>query len=85
MQLFINKDKNKNKIMYFFNTRLSMIFFFFEVKALTIVVLKILAFSTSKRYFIYFTISLYNTPNIKFLIEGTYIILIKYYIYTSLL
>ena len=45
-----------------------MIFFFFlfdEVRAFTVVVLKFLAFSISKNYFIYFTISLYNTPNIK--------------------
>ena len=39
--------------------------FFFLVKAFTVVVLKILAFSTLKSYFIYFTTPLYNTPKIK--------------------
>ena len=45
-----------------------MIFFFFlgvEVRVFTVVVLKFLAFSTSKSHFIYFTTSLYNTLNIK--------------------
>ena len=43
-----------------------MIFFFlFEIRALIVVVLKILAFITSKNYFINFTTSFYNTPNIK--------------------
>ena len=67
MQSFINKDK-QNKIMSFFNTRLARFFFFFlvEVKAFILVVLKILTLSTSKSYFIYFTTSLYNTPNIKY-------------------
>ena len=56
----------KNKIMFFFNTRLARILFYFiEIRAFTMVVLKILAFSTSKSHFIYFTTSLYNTPNIK--------------------
>ena len=66
MQSFTNKDKNKNKIMFFFNTRLVRIFFFLvEVKAFTVMVLKILAFSTSKSNFIYFITSLCNIPNIK--------------------
>ena len=60
---------NKNKIMFFFfNTRLASIIFdfiFVEVRAFTLVVLKILVFSTSKNYFINFTTSFYNTPNIK--------------------
>ena len=58
-------NTNKNKIMSFFHTRLSRIFFFFLVRAFTLMMLKILAFSSSKSYFIYFIISLYNTPNIK--------------------
>ena len=41
------------------------IFFFDEFKAFKVVVLKNLAFSTSKNYIIYFTTSLYNTSNIK--------------------
>ena len=67
MQLSINKDKNKNKIVFFFfNTKLAMIFFFWiEVRAFTVAVLKVLAFSTSKNYFIYFTTSFYDTLNIK--------------------
>ena len=68
MQLFTNKDKNKNKIIFFFlNTRRARIFVVVvvEVRAFDMVVLKILAFSTSN-YFIYFTTLLYyNTPNIK--------------------
>ena len=50
MQLSTNKDKNKNKIMFIFNTRLARTFnfLFFEVIAFTVVVLKILALSTSK-------------------------------------
>ena len=57
---------NKNKIISFFNTRPARtFFFFFLVRAFTLVVLKILAFSISKSYFIYFTTLLYNTPNIK--------------------
>ena len=52
------KIKTKKK-KCFFNTRLVMIFFFFvKVRAFTVVVLKILIFSTSKSYFIYFTTSL---------------------------
>ena len=93
MQSYTNKDKNKNKIMFFC---LDFIFIF-EVRAFIVMVLKILAFSNSKSYFIYFTTSLCNTPNIKysiffitsfkimrkrenmsFLIEGRDIILIKY-------
>ena len=54
MQSSINKDKNKNKIIYFFNTRLAR-FVLVEVRAFTVVVLKNLAFSTSKGYFICFT------------------------------
>ena len=50
--------------MVLFNTRLTRIFSA-KVRAFTVVVLKILAFSTSKNYFIYFTTSLYNTTNIK--------------------
>ena len=57
-------NTNKNKIMSFFHTRLSRIFFF-VVRAFPLMMLKILAFSTSKSYFIYFIISLYNTLNIK--------------------
>ena len=58
---------NKNKIMSFFNTRLAriIIIFLVEVREFTLVVLKILAFGTSKSYFIYFTTSLYNTANNK--------------------
>ena len=41
-------------------------FFFFEVGAFRIVVLKIIGFSASKKYFIYFTTSIYNTPSISF-------------------
>ena len=58
-------NTNKNKIMSFFHTRLSRIFFFFLVRAFTLIMLKILTFSTPKSYFIYFIISLYNTLNIK--------------------
>ena len=68
MQLFTNKEKNKNKINFFFlNTRRARIFVLVvvEVRAFAMMVLKILAFSTSN-YFIYFTTLLYyNTPNIK--------------------
>ena len=64
MQSSINKDKNKNKIIYFFNTRLAR-FVLVEVRAFTVVVLKNLAFSTSKSYFICFTTILYNTSNTK--------------------
>ena len=56
------KQKQNN---VFFNTRLTRIFVVVEVRAFTIVVLKILAFSISKIYFIYFITSRYNTPNIK--------------------
>ena len=65
MQLSTNKNKNKKKI---FNTRLAKFFLFFvvvEIRAFTVMVLKILAFSISKSYFIYFTTSFYNTLNIK--------------------
>ena len=69
MQLSTNKDKNKNKIMFFLILGwLGFFFFFFGLLlklAFTAVLLKILAFSTSKSNFIYFIISLYNTPNIK--------------------
>ena len=80
MQSFTNKDKNKNKIMFYFNTRLARIFFFFfvEVRAITMVVPKILDCSTSKSYFIYFTTSLCNTPNVK------YSILFIFFFITSL-
>ena len=67
MQLLTNKDK----IMSFFNTRLSwiyllfIIYLFVKVLAFTLMVVKILDFNTSKSYFIYFTTSFYNTPNIK--------------------
>ena len=64
MQSSTNKDNIYIYIL--FNTRLAMIFFFFfEVRAFTVVVLKILAFSTSKNYFIYFTTSFYNIPSTK--------------------
>ena len=49
MQSSTNKDKTKNKIMFYHLQKL-----------------KLLPFSTSKSYFIYFTTSLYNTPNIKY-------------------
>ena len=39
--------------------------YFSILRAFTMVVLKNLVFNTSKTYFIYFTIPLYNTPNIK--------------------
>ena len=64
MQSFTNKEKNP-KIILFFNTRLTRIFNFFKVRVFIVVVLKNLAFSISNSYFIYFTTSLYNTPNIK--------------------
>ena len=64
MQSSTNKDKNKNKIMFSFSTRVARILFF-EVRAFIVVVLKILAFSISKNYFIYFNTPLYNTSNIK--------------------
>ena len=53
MQLFTNKDKNK--IMFFINNRLARIFFV-EVMHYSGDA-KILAFNTSKNYFIYFTTS----------------------------
>ena len=63
------KIKNKQtKLCFFFFLILSCLGFFFfwvEIRAFTVVVLEILAFSTSKNYFIYFTTPLYNTPNIK--------------------
>ena len=66
MQSFTNKDKNKNKIMFFLILGwLGFFFFLVEVRAFTVLMLKILVFSISKSYFIYFTTSLYNTPNIK--------------------
>ena len=64
MQSFTNKEK-KHKIILFFNTRLTRIFNFCKVRVFIVVVLKILAFSISNGYFIYFTTSLYNIPNIK--------------------
>ena len=45
---------------------LGFLFYCIEVRAFTVIGLKILAFSTSKNYFIYFTTSLYNTHNIKY-------------------
>ena len=72
MQSSTNKDKNKNKIMFFLILswlELLLLFcfvLFVEVRAFTVMVLKLLAFSTSKNYFIYFTTSLYNTHNIKY-------------------
>ena len=69
MQSSINKDKHKNKIICFFNTRLARFYFYFyffvEVRAFTVVLLKNLAFSISKGYFICFTTILYDTSNIK--------------------
>ena len=69
MKSSTNQDKNKNKVISFFlNTRLAMIyllFFVVEIRAFTVVVLNILAFSTLKSYFTYFATPLYNTPNIK--------------------
>ena len=53
-------------MFFFFNIKLARIYLFIYFKLeFTIVVLKNLVFSTSKSYFIYFTISHYNTPNIK--------------------
>ena len=58
--------KAKAKTIFFFNTKLARIFYFVvEVRAFTMMVLKNLAFSTSKSYFIYFITLLYNIPNIK--------------------
>ena len=57
------KKKTQNNIIFY--TRLARIFNFFEVRVFIVVMLKNLAFSISKSYFIYFTTSLYNTPNIK--------------------
>ena len=70
MQLSTNKDKNKNKIMFLKKKKkiLGLLGFFVvvvEVRSFIVVVLKSLAFSTSKSYFIYFTTLLYNTSNIK--------------------
>ena len=63
MQSFTNKDddnNNNNNNNFFFNTRRARIFFFFfEVRAFIVKVLKILVFSTSKNYFIYFITLLY--------------------------
>ena len=41
------------------------LFFVVEIRAFIVLVLNILAFSTSKSYFTYFATPLYNTPNIK--------------------
>ena len=68
MQSSTNKNKKQNNVFFLIIGWLRFFFFFFlfdEVRAFTVVVLKFLAFSISKNYFIYFTISLYNTPNIK--------------------
>ena len=66
MQLFTNKDKKKS---FFFLILGWLGFFFFfkkkKLRAFTVMILKILVFSNSKNYFIYFTTLLYNTPNIK--------------------
>ena len=48
------KKKKKNNVFSFLNIRLARIFNFFEVRAFTKVMLKILAFNTLKSYFIYF-------------------------------
>ena len=66
MQLSTNKDK-KQKQNNVFSLKLGWLKkkFIIEVRAFTVVVLKILVFNTSKSYFIYFTTSLYNTPNNK--------------------
>ena len=67
MQLFTNKDKKKS----FFFLILGWLGFFFlkkkkkKLRAFTVMILKILVFSNSKSYFIYFTTLLYNTPTIK--------------------
>ena len=62
MQSSTNKNKNKNKMMSF-NTRLAMTFFFFwvEIRAFVVVVLKNLAFSTLKSFYHL----IYNRPNVK--------------------
>ena len=59
MQSFTNKDK----IMFFFLILGRDFFFLVEVKAFTVVLLKILAFSISESYFITL---LYSTLNIKY-------------------
>ena len=70
MQSFPNKDKKKNKIIFFLIVGWLEFFYFFyffwiEVRAFKVVVLKFLTFSIKKSYFIYFTTSLYNTPDVK--------------------
>ena len=63
------KQNKKQKIIYIYFLILDWLeiffFFFVEIRAFTIVELKNLAFNTSKSYFIYFTTSIYNTPNNK--------------------
>jgi len=72
MQSSTDKDQNKNKIMFFFfNIRLARNCSLVEVKEFIVVVLKVLAFNTSKSYLIYFTTSLYNTSNFKYSIFFT--------------
>ena len=61
------KNKKQNNVFFLILGWLGFFFCLFdEVRAFTVVVLKFLAFSISKNYFIYFIISLYNTPNIKY-------------------
>ena len=61
MQSSTNKNKNKNKMMSF-NTRLAMTFFFWvEIRAFVVVVLKNLAFSTLKSFYHL----IYNRANVK--------------------
>ena len=55
MQSFTNKNKNKIKIMFSLILDWLGFFFFVEVRVFTVVLLKTLAFSPSKNYFIYFT------------------------------
>ena len=55
--------------MFFFFLIIGWLGFFYvcvEVRVFIVMILKILAFSTSKSYFIYFTTSLDNAPNIKY-------------------
>ena len=69
MQSSTNKDKNKNKIMFFFNSTLVRNFFFVEVRAFTVVVLKILFIFYSKFLVSQkITLSILNTPNVKYFI-----------------
>ena len=71
MQSFTNKlrQKQKQNNAFFFLIlgwlEFIYLFIYFEVRTFIVAVLKTLVFSTSKRYFIYFTTSLNNTPNIK--------------------